>query len=115
VLVVSPAITLFPARFTAVIISLSVTDIKLLIISLAITDLLKDYSLNPKIKWPNDILINNKKVCGILCEFKQSPHGNFIICGIGVNLYQDISDFNEELRDKATSISINTNIKIIRN
>ena len=85
------------------------------IISLAITDLLKNYSLNPKIKWPNDILINNKKVCGILCEFKQSPHGNFIICGIGVNLYQDISDFNEELRDKATSISINTNIKIIRN
>lgn len=86
-----------------------------LIISLAVVDLLKDYSLNPKIKWPNDILINNRKVCGILCEFKQSPHGNFVICGIGINLYQDISDFDEDLKDKATSISLNTNIKIPRN
>ncbi|BAK81616.1 biotin--[acetyl-CoA-carboxylase] ligase [Candidatus Arthromitus sp. SFB-rat-Yit] len=85
-----------------------------LMISLAISDLLKTYSLNPKIKWPNDILIDDKKVCGILCELKQNSHENFIICGIGINLYHDISDFDESIINKATSIILNTNIKIIK-
>ena len=40
-----------------------------------------------EIKWPNDIVIDSKKVCGILCERTE----NAIICGIGVNLYNKVS------------------------
>ena len=43
--------------------------------------------LNAMIKWPNDILINNKKVCGILTEIKAEQDSvDFIILGIGVNV-----------------------------
>ncbi len=86
-----------------------------LFMSLALTDLLKDYSINAKIKWPNDILIDGKKVCGILSELIIKPHGRFIIVGIGVNLYQNLSDFREELKHKATSITLNTGSTIIKN
>lgn len=40
------------------------------------------------IKWPNDIVCKNKKVCGILCEAKISRTSCFTVCGIGVNLTQ---------------------------
>lgn len=41
------------------------------------------------IKWPNDIVCKNKKVCGILCEAKLSKEGTYTVCGVGVNLTQD--------------------------
>lgn len=40
------------------------------------------------IKWPNDIVCKEKKVCGILCEAKLSEEGSHTVCGIGVNLTQ---------------------------
>lgn len=86
-----------------------------LYICLGITELLSDYSIECKIKWPNDILINNKKVCGILSEFISNDNGVFIVVGIGVNLYHSLNDFKDELKDKATSISLNTNSTIIKN
>lgn len=55
---------------------------------------------NIKIKWPNDILLEGKKLCGILIENNYSKN-NFII-GIGINVNQDI--FIEELRGKAISL-----------
>jgi len=45
----------------------------------------------PKIKWVNDILLNNKKICGILCESIQ----NAVIVGIGINFTTDFTDFPE--------------------
>lgn len=56
-----------------------------------------------KIKWPNDIYVNNKKVGGVLIE-NQLSHGTIksSIIGIGINLNQ--ADFPIELRDKATSL-----------
>lgn len=55
------------------------------------------------IKWPNDIIYDNKKICGIIAEgiFKDN---NSIIIGIGINVNQDI--FCEELKNKATSLKI---------
>lgn len=41
-----------------------------------------------EIKWPNDIVINGKKVCGILCERTE----NAIVCGIGININNKVSD-----------------------
>lgn len=63
-----------------------------------------DISVN--IKWPNDILINGKKVAGILTELQaEADQVSSIIIGIGVNVNQSESDFPEELRDIATSLS----------
>lgn len=59
--------------------------------------------LQTGIKWPNDIVINNKKVCGILSEMKlekQSPA--YCVIGVGINIGQ--TSFSEELQDKATSL-----------
>lgn len=58
--------------------------------------------LNPKIKWPNDIVINDKKVCGILTEMNAvADKINFVVVGIGVNLNQ--KDFPNEIKEIATS------------
>lgn len=55
------------------------------------------------IKWPNDLIINQKKICGILTEMSaEINHLHYVILGIGVNLRQ--REFNEELADKATSL-----------
>lgn len=86
-----------------------------LFVCLGITDLLKDYSIHSKIKWPNDILINGKKVCGILSEMVSNSYGSFVVVGIGINLYQTLSDFPPELQEKATSLSLNTEDVIIKN
>jgi len=56
--------------------------------------------MNCGIKWPNDIVIGTKKVCGILTEMS----GGNIICGIGINVNN--KTFNGELCDKATSMYI---------
>ena len=59
-----------------------------------------------RIKWPNDILLNNKKVAGILVESKKRSRGIAYIIGIGINCHQGKRDFPSELRKIATSIDI---------
>lgn len=60
-----------------------------------------------RIKWPNDILINNKKVCGILCELVGNGTGkNFVVIGIGINVNQKC--FPKDL-PHATSLKIEYN------
>lgn len=57
------------------------------------------------IKWPNDIILNDKKVCGILTEMNaELDKINYIILGIGINVNIDEEDFPEQLRDIATSL-----------
>jgi BirA family biotin operon repressor/biotin-[acetyl-CoA-carboxylase] ligase len=59
------------------------------------------------LKWPNDILINGKKVCGILLEseiIKQKL--NYIVLGIGLNLNHSVKDFPADFRKRATSLKI---------
>ena len=56
-----------------------------------------------QIKWPNDIVINGKKVCGILTEMSaQMDYVNYIVIGIGINVSYE--EFPEEIKDVATSI-----------
>jgi len=55
-------------------------------------------TLSADIKWVNDILINGKKICGILAEATE----NFIVLGIGVNVLNEA--FPEDLKNKATSL-----------
>ena len=62
---------------------------------------------NPQIKWPNDIMIYGKKVCGILTEAvtKFNTIENVII-GVGIDANLDINDFPKELQDGTTTIEI---------
>jgi BirA family biotin operon repressor/biotin-[acetyl-CoA-carboxylase] ligase len=58
------------------------------------------------LRWPNDVMLNNRKVAGILV---QSAEGGALIAGIGVNVNQ--SNFPEELKDIATSLRIETGVE----
>ncbi|MDQ3472943.1 MAG: biotin--[acetyl-CoA-carboxylase] ligase, partial [Acidobacteriota bacterium] len=55
--------------------------------ALAVHDaLLEAYSLKTDVKWPNDILSNNRKLCGILSETVETTIGRALVLGIGINL-----------------------------
>jgi BirA family biotin operon repressor/biotin-[acetyl-CoA-carboxylase] ligase len=53
---------------------------------LAVARAIAAVDLDPRLKWPNDVLLDNKKVCGVLGEL--SPSGEYIVVGIGVNVAQ---------------------------
>ncbi len=61
--------------------------------------------IKAEIKWPNDILINNKKVCGILTEMSaEIDLINYLVVGVGINLNFSADIFTGELEDKATTL-----------
>ena len=71
--------------------------------------------LQPLIKWPNDILVNDKKVAGLLNEMSaEIDRVNFIILGIGVNLNMRKDQFPSDLRHPATSLLLEGDVKINR-
>lgn len=59
-----------------------------------------------KIKWPNDIILNGKKIAGILLESKTINDHTAYILGIGINCHQKKKSFPSELQKTATSIDI---------
>jgi len=80
-----------------------------LVVHQATTDLLKSHSeaLAARIllKWPNDVMLDDRKLCGILAEQVQDPQGRqAVVMGIGVNLLQRPEDFLPHLRPVATSL-----------
>lgn len=62
----------------------------------------------PGLKWPNDVILNGRKLCGILLESVAGPEGLRIVAGIGVNVNLRREDFPEELRDTACSLLTET-------
>ncbi len=65
------------------------------------------------IKWPNDIVIGSRKVCGILTEMSaETDRVNYVVCGIGINV--NTPGFPGDLQDKATSLFIETGKTCIR-
>ncbi|MDF2606418.1 MAG: birA [Bacillales bacterium] len=87
-----------------------------LLVAVSIVKAIKDIStLNPKIKWPNDILINGKKSVGILTELNaEADQINFLIVGIGINVNQLIDDLPKEIQNIATSLAIEAGKKFRR-
>lgn len=73
----------------------------------AIIETLNHFDINAMIKWPNDILINNKKVSGILVETILNEESATVIIGIGLNV--NTKSFPDELKQKATSLKLETN------
>ncbi|NLK43342.1 MAG: biotin--[acetyl-CoA-carboxylase] ligase [Tissierellia bacterium] len=81
----------------------------------AVHKALDKMGIKTQIKWPNDILIAGKKICGILTEMSgELSMINYIIMGIGINVNLDEGDIPEELKDKASSLKISTGEEINR-
>ena len=75
-----------------------------LMAALAVCDaLMKACDLRPDIKWPNDICVNGRKLCGILVETIETESGGAAILGIGINLSSEA--LPAELRAIATSVA----------
>lgn len=78
-----------------------------LIASLAVAEPIKKLlKLNALVKWPNDVLIGDKKICGILTE-TISGKENYALVGIGLNVNQN--KFSKSISNKATSLKIESN------
>lgn len=73
-----------------------------LIAALSVVDAIISPKIKPLIKWPNDILLEGKKVAGILTEVKNYRDNNYIIIGIGVNISN--TSFPMQINDTATSL-----------
>ena len=64
-------------------------------------------ALAPEVKWPNDVLLNGKKVCGILTEMvKSDTKEPGVIVGVGLNVNQRAKDFSSPLTETATSLRL---------
>lgn len=85
-----------------------------LVMGLSVAEAVEEMAgIDAGIKWPNDIVLSKKKICGILTEMQmkeQKP--DFIMIGVGINVNQ--KEFQEELRNKATSVFLETGKEMSR-
>ncbi|WP_181348284.1 biotin--[acetyl-CoA-carboxylase] ligase [Thalassobacillus sp. CUG 92003] len=65
--------------------------------------------VTPQIKWPNDVLIDHKKMAGILTEMQaEHDHIQYVVLGMGINMNQPADSLAEDIHYKATSLLIET-------
>lgn len=89
--------------------TVSITSLAAVCVANAIKDICH---IEVKIKWINDLYIKDKKVCGILAERVCDPDTNktkSVIIGVGINL--STKDFPEDLKNSASSLFVNENVK----
>ncbi|MCB1113284.1 MAG: biotin--[acetyl-CoA-carboxylase] ligase [Chlamydiia bacterium] len=73
------------------------------VLALSAADMLHNRGFDIKLKWPNDLLLNGKKLSGILSETVQDTEGHWLITGIGINLNMPPEELNE-IDQPATSL-----------
>ena len=74
-------------------------------ISLALKESLNKRGLDAKLKWPNDLFINGKKIGGILCETKtDNSNIKTMVIGVGVNVNESISEHHESIQKNLTTM-----------
>lgn len=85
-----------------------------LVTAMALAKAIKQVTaLDTMIKWPNDVIANGKKLCGILTESSTDlEYINYVVVGIGINTNQ--TEFPEEIREMASSIRLETGAKVNR-
>lgn len=82
----------------------------------AISEALKEIGIKSYIKWPNDIIVEGKKVCGILTEMGcEKDRVKYVVMGIGINVNLEEEDFADELVRKAISLKIAVGKEVDRN
>ncbi|WP_164668781.1 biotin--[acetyl-CoA-carboxylase] ligase [Virgibacillus doumboii] len=68
--------------------------------------------LNPRIKWPNDILISHRKTAGILTELQaEQDQITYVVIGIGINVNHAAGDFQKDINNKATSLCLESGVR----
>ncbi|MCK9275781.1 MAG: biotin--[acetyl-CoA-carboxylase] ligase [Syntrophales bacterium] len=94
----------------------SIASTMTLMAGVAVADVLSGYCPGDVcLKWPNDVLIKMKKVCGILTEMKAKKEAiEYVIIGIGININMRSNEFMEEFRAGSTSLSAETGNEITR-
>lgn len=66
------------------------------------------------IKWPNDVVLSRKKICGILTEMgTNGTKIGYVLIGVGINV--NLWEFPEEMQDKATSLAMESGQEYDRN
>ncbi len=77
-----------------------------LVMAVAVAEAIEDVcGLEGRIKWPNDIVVNRKKICGILTEMSvEADYIQSVVIGVGINVNQKV--FPEEIRETASSLSV---------
>jgi len=85
-----------------------------LVAALSVVSALRNIKgLECNIKWPNDIVVNGKKICGILTEMSSELDAvNYVIVGIGINVNN--TNFDETIKEIASSIFLETGLTIKR-
>ncbi len=83
------------------------------ITALTLASLLREYGVKANVKWPNDLLWNGHKICGILSELFFANHRPLLSMGIGLNVNAEVPDF-QELDRKAASLSMILSQKLNR-
>lgn len=74
-------------------------------------------AVSPRIKWVNDVVVDDRKICGILTELSvesESRQIEYIVIGAGVNVGHTAEDFPPEVREKATSLAMLTGTRVPR-
>lgn len=74
----------------------------------AVAEILEEYCIGKvSLKWPNDVHLNGKKICGILSQAKTTVNYiDFVVLGIGINVNISYAQFPLDIRDIATSLAI---------
>lgn len=87
-----------------------------LVMALSVAEAITELTgLEAVIKWPNDIVVNKKKVCGILTEMSaELDYIHYVVIGVGINANNSLSEFTEELRKTATSLKIESGKSVSR-
>ena len=74
-----------------------------LVMGMAVAKAVKNLGFDVSIKWPNDVIVSHKKICGILTEMGvRDGKIEYAVIGVGINV--NIREFPEEMADKATSL-----------
>ena len=74
-----------------------------LVLGMAVAKAVKNLGFDVSIKWPNDVVVSHKKICGILTEMGvRDGKIDYAVIGVGINV--NIKEFPEEMADKATSL-----------
>ena len=85
-----------------------------LVMGLAVAQAVDELGFKVSIKWPNDVVLSRKKICGILTEMgTNGTKIGYVLIGVGINV--NLWEFPEEMQDKATSLALESGQEYDRN
>ena len=77
------------------------------IVAVAAAETLREFSVDAGIKWPNDLVVDGRKIAGILLDLAaDAGRIHFVVAGLGINANASLEDFPEEVREIATSMKL---------